>query len=299
MFTIRLCGRSYCRCQRAPHAALPHGHPIGGRGLRRSELSMNRVVSLKQIARKFVITSGVCTLGLLAAACGSSAPLEHRRLRLIRRCPRRSPRRPSRSDFAAMATLKPLAARGQGRRSAVHPARHRHLGPLHRVRRAVPDQGLQGRRALAPPSSRCRTPRAATPPSRPRPQAAITNGRQRAGHRPARLRCRRRRSRRTPPRTGVKVIDYDRLTLGGSRKYYVSFNNVQVGKLIGKGLVELRQRPGTWRSRRSWSWTATRPTTTPRCSPRATTRVLNPLLQLAAPTPRSASRPAPGTRRPR
>jgi D-xylose transport system substrate-binding protein len=36
---------------------------------------------------------------------------------------------------------------------------------------------------------------------------------------------------------GVAVIDYDRLTLGGSRKYYVSFNNVQVGKLIGNGLV--------------------------------------------------------------
>jgi D-xylose transport system substrate-binding protein len=37
---------------------------------------------------------------------------------------------------------------------------------------------------------------------------------------------------------GVAVIDYDRLTLGGSRKYYVSFDNVQVGKLIGQGLVD-------------------------------------------------------------
>jgi D-xylose transport system substrate-binding protein len=36
---------------------------------------------------------------------------------------------------------------------------------------------------------------------------------------------------------GVAVIDYDRLTLGGSRSYYVSFNNVQVGKLIGEGFV--------------------------------------------------------------
>jgi D-xylose transport system substrate-binding protein len=36
---------------------------------------------------------------------------------------------------------------------------------------------------------------------------------------------------------GVAVIDYDRLTLGGSRKYYVSFNNVEVGKLIGQGMV--------------------------------------------------------------
>ncbi len=38
---------------------------------------------------------------------------------------------------------------------------------------------------------------------------------------------------------GVKVIDYDRLTLGGpADRYYVSFNNVQVGELIGKGLVD-------------------------------------------------------------
>ena len=36
---------------------------------------------------------------------------------------------------------------------------------------------------------------------------------------------------------GVKVIDYDRLTLGGSRAYYVSFNNVRVGELMGEGLV--------------------------------------------------------------
>jgi len=36
---------------------------------------------------------------------------------------------------------------------------------------------------------------------------------------------------------GVKVIDYDRLTLGGSRAYYVSFNNVEVGKVMGQGLV--------------------------------------------------------------
>jgi len=36
---------------------------------------------------------------------------------------------------------------------------------------------------------------------------------------------------------GVKVIDYDRLTLGGDRAYYVSFNNVAVGTLIGKGML--------------------------------------------------------------
>ncbi|MGH9125828.1 MAG: sugar ABC transporter substrate-binding protein [Acidimicrobiales bacterium] len=36
---------------------------------------------------------------------------------------------------------------------------------------------------------------------------------------------------------GVAVIDYDRLTLGGSRTYYVSFDNVQVGTVMGQGLV--------------------------------------------------------------
>ena len=37
---------------------------------------------------------------------------------------------------------------------------------------------------------------------------------------------------------GVRVIDYDRLTLGGTRDYYVSFNNVKVGELIGQGEVK-------------------------------------------------------------
>jgi D-xylose transport system substrate-binding protein len=36
---------------------------------------------------------------------------------------------------------------------------------------------------------------------------------------------------------GVTVIDYDRLTLGGTRDYYVSFDNVKVGTVMGQGLV--------------------------------------------------------------
>jgi D-xylose transport system substrate-binding protein len=36
----------------------------------------------------------------------------------------------------------------------------------------------------------------------------------------------------------VKVIDYDRLTLKGDSDYYVSFDNEQVGKLQGQGLVD-------------------------------------------------------------
>src|SRR3954453_15201122 len=37
---------------------------------------------------------------------------------------------------------------------------------------------------------------------------------------------------------GVKVIDYDRLTLKGKANYYVSFDNVKVGELQGQGLAK-------------------------------------------------------------
>jgi D-xylose transport system substrate-binding protein len=36
---------------------------------------------------------------------------------------------------------------------------------------------------------------------------------------------------------GAQTVDYDRLTLKGSASYYVSFNNVTVGKLQGQGLI--------------------------------------------------------------
>jgi len=37
---------------------------------------------------------------------------------------------------------------------------------------------------------------------------------------------------------GAKVIDYDRLVVGSKAAYYVSFDNVRVGKLQGQGLVK-------------------------------------------------------------
>ncbi|GEP36648.1 sugar ABC transporter substrate-binding protein [Nocardioides psychrotolerans] len=38
--------------------------------------------------------------------------------------------------------------------------------------------------------------------------------------------------------SGVATIDYDRLTLGGTAEYYVSFDNVVVGELQGQGLAD-------------------------------------------------------------
>ncbi len=37
---------------------------------------------------------------------------------------------------------------------------------------------------------------------------------------------------------GIPTIDYDRLNLGGSSKYYVSFDNVKVGELQGQGMID-------------------------------------------------------------
>jgi D-xylose transport system substrate-binding protein len=44
---------------------------------------------------------------------------------------------------------------------------------------------------------------------------------------------------------GIPVIDYDRLDLGGSADYYVSFDNVKVGALQGQGIADaLKAKPG-------------------------------------------------------
>ena len=48
---------------------------------------------------------------------------------------------------------------------------------------------------------------------------------------------------------GIKVIDYDRVNLGGSADYYVSFDNVAVGKLQGQGLVDCLNAKGVKNAR--------------------------------------------------
>ncbi|GIE86669.1 sugar ABC transporter substrate-binding protein [Actinoplanes regularis] len=39
-------------------------------------------------------------------------------------------------------------------------------------------------------------------------------------------------------KAGIATIDYDRLTLGGGADYYVSFDNTEVGRLQGQGLID-------------------------------------------------------------
>ena len=45
---------------------------------------------------------------------------------------------------------------------------------------------------------------------------------------------------------GAKTIDYDRLTLNGKASYYVSFDNVGVGKLQGQGIVSRLKASGEY-----------------------------------------------------
>src|SRR5919198_2766665 len=45
---------------------------------------------------------------------------------------------------------------------------------------------------------------------------------------------------------GAKVIDYDRLVVGSKAAYYVSFDNVKVGKLQGRGLVAALKAKGKY-----------------------------------------------------
>ena len=50
---------------------------------------------------------------------------------------------------------------------------------------------------------------------------------------------------------GVTLIAYDRAIFEGTNTYYVSFNNEQVGELIGTGLQGSASPPGTSPTRRS------------------------------------------------
>ena len=68
------------------------------------------------------------------------------------------------------------------------------------------------------------------------------------------------------------MISYDRATFQGTNTYYVSFDNVQVGKLIGTGLHPVRHATGPSQPEGLHrSMAARTPTRTRSTSPRATT----------------------------
>jgi len=138
-------------------------------------------------------------------------------------------------DFSAMAQLKPLAKKGKGNVAVLLPdtqssARYVSFDAPYLT------QALQGA-GLSSNQFQVQNAQGSTQTMQTQAEAAITNGATVLVIDPldsgsgAAIEA-------NAVQQGVKVIDYDRLTLNGKASNYVSFNNVTVGKLLGKGLVD-------------------------------------------------------------
>jgi D-xylose transport system substrate-binding protein len=138
------------------------------------------------------------------------------------------------SDFAAMASLKSVAKKGKGKVVVLLPdtqssARYvQYDAPL--LTRAFKAAGLSG------DDIQVQNAQGSAQTMQTQADAAITNGASvllidslDSGSGAA--------IESNAESKGVKTIDYDRLTLNGASSYYVSFNNVGVGKTIGQGLI--------------------------------------------------------------
>jgi D-xylose transport system substrate-binding protein len=191
-----------------------------------------------QVARKGSAVLTLLALGLAATACSSSSSSSSSSTTTSSSAPATAVPSISVSDlnnsFSAMATLKPLAALGKGNVAAILPdtvssARYTEFDAPY-LSEALAAAGL------SPSQFSVVNAQGSDATELADAQAAITKGATvlimdpldsgvgtsiesyASSH-------------------GVKVIDYDRLTLGGSRAYYDSFNNVEVGTLIGNGFV--------------------------------------------------------------
>ena len=191
-----------------------------------------------QVARKGSAVLTLLALGLAATACSSSSSSSSSSTTTSSSAPATAVPSISISDlnnsFSAMATLKPLAAVGKGNVAAILPdtvssARYTEFDAPY-LSEALAAAGL------SPSQFSVVNAQGSDATELADAQAAITKGATvlimdpldsgvgtsiesyASSH-------------------GVKVIDYDRLTLGGSRAYYDSFNNVEVGTLIGNGFV--------------------------------------------------------------
>jgi D-xylose transport system substrate-binding protein len=135
-------------------------------------------------------------------------------------------------DFSAMATLKPLAAEGKGNVAVLLPdtvssARYTEFDAPY-LTQALTAAGLTSSQFSV------QNAQGSDATELSQAQAAITKGASVLIMDPF-----------TPgggaaietyaKKHGAVVVDYDRITLGGSRAYYVSFDNVLVGTKIGQG----------------------------------------------------------------
>ena len=187
---------------------------------------------MRSVSKVVATVAIASSAALVVAACGSSSPGSSSSL-----SPSQVPKLTATSftlDFSAMAKLKPLASHGSGKVAAILPdtvtsTRYVEFDAPY-LTKAMQDAGLSSSDIIVQNAQGSDATEYADA------QADITRGAKVLIMDPL------------DPATGAKiesyaashgvpVIDYDRITLGGSRKYYVSFNNVYVGTLLGKGLV--------------------------------------------------------------
>ncbi len=193
-----------------------------------------RVVSLQQVTRKVAWVAVAGSLALAAAACSSSGkPSGGGGSSTAKTVPQISAS-DFNNSFTAMTQLKPLAAQGKGNVAVILPdtvssARYTEFDAPY-LTKSLKLAGLTSSQFTV------QNAQGSDATELSDAQTAITKGasvlimdpldstvgasieKYAAAH-------------------GASVIDYDRLTLGGSRKFYVSFNNVKVGNLLGQGLV--------------------------------------------------------------
>jgi len=207
---------------------------------------------LQSVSKKAALTAAVGSAALVLAACGSSgsSTAAHSSSSPAAAGSSSSPGSSSSAgssgstpvvsassftnDFSAMATLKPLAAKGKGNVGVLLPdtvssARYVEFDAPY-LTKAFQMAGLSGSQFSVQNAQNSDATQLSDA------QAAITKGASVLVVDPidagvgASI-------EKYAKAHGVAVIDYDRLTLGGTRKYYVSFDNVHVGQLIGKGMV--------------------------------------------------------------
>jgi D-xylose transport system substrate-binding protein len=190
---------------------------------------------LRSVTRAVAATAIASSAALIIAACGSSSPSTHSSSGKL--SPSQVPQLNSGSfnlSFSAMTQLKILASHGSGNVAAILPdttssTRYVEFDAPY-LKKSMLDAGLSSSQIVI------QNAQGSDATEYSDAQADITNG--------AKVLI------MDPIDSGVgsriesyanahhvPVIDYDRLTLGGSRKYYVSFNNVYVGTLLGNGLV--------------------------------------------------------------
>ncbi len=194
----------------------------------------DEVVFLRSVTKAVAATAIAASAALLVAACGSSTSTPSSSGKLSSSQIPKLTYKSFNLSFDAMTQLKILASHGSGNVAAILPdtvssTRYVEFDAPY-LRKAMLDAGLKSSQIVI------QNAQGSDATEYSDAQADITNGAKVLIMDPldsgvgARIES-------YANAHHVPVIDYDRLTLGGSRKYYVSFNNVYVGTLLGDGLV--------------------------------------------------------------